>query len=228
VARIAVVTGGAGAIGGAIANALSEQGYEVAVIDRTGDFACELASEQEVERVAGEVLDRFGRCDAFVHAAASFDFFGLADLDLATWRHTQAVNVESALLLCRGFVPGMVERSFGRIVFITSNTVWAPPGEAFLPYIASKAALEGIARVLAREHGAGGVTVNAVEPGLTRTPRTEADTVPAAFAAAVAAQALPRSLEPADTAATVAFLCSDAASAITGQALCIDGGQVLR
>jgi NAD(P)-dependent dehydrogenase (short-subunit alcohol dehydrogenase family) len=228
VARIAVVTGGAGAIGSAIASALGERDYEVAVIDRTGDFACDLASEQDVERIAGEVLERFGHCDAFVHAAASFDFYALADLDLAKWRHTQAVNVESALLLCRAFVPGMVERSFGRIVFITSNTVWAPAGPIFLPYVATKAALEGIVRVLARAHGASGIAVNAVEPGLTRTPRTEADTPPAAFAAAVAAQALQRSLEPADTAATVAFLCSDAASAITGQALCVDGGQVLR
>jgi NAD(P)-dependent dehydrogenase (short-subunit alcohol dehydrogenase family) len=228
VARVALVTGGAGAIGGAIVEMFAERGFEVAIIDRTGDFACDLADAEEVERVVGKLLARFGRCDVFVHAAAAFDNFALVDFDLASWRHMQAVNVESALLLCRAFIPRMTERGYGRIVFITSNTVWSSPGEVFLPYIASKAALEGIARVLARAHGRDGITVNAVEPGLTRVPRTEANTPPAAFAAVVAAQALPRSLEPGDTAAAVAFLCSDEAAAITGQALCVDGGQIFR
>jgi NAD(P)-dependent dehydrogenase (short-subunit alcohol dehydrogenase family) len=225
---VAAVSGGAGGIGGAICAALREVGNEIAVIDRVGEFSCDLGDAAAVERAAVAVLERFGRCDLFVHAAAAFDHFGLADFDLEAWRHVQAVNVESALLLARAFSGGMRERGFGRIVFITSNTHWVGPAPSFLAYNASKAALEGIARALARALGADGITVNAVAPGLTRTPRTESELPPQAFAAARAAQALPRNVESRDVAATVAFLCSEAAASISGQALCVDGGQVLR
>lgn len=226
--RIAVVTGGAGAIGAAIAGALAESGHEVAVIDRDGEFACDLALERDVERVAGAVLARLGRCDVLVHAAAAFDQFSLDELDLGAWRRVQAVNVESALLLCRAFTPGMAERRFGRVIVITSDTVWAPPSPRLLPYVASKATLEGVVRVLARSLGGDGITVNAVEPGLTRTPVTTAELAPEQFAAVVAAQALPRVLLPADVAGTVAFLASDQAATITGQTLCTDGGLLMR
>ena len=225
--RIALVTGGAGAIGGAIVQALAGAGHEVAVLDRSGDFPCDLASEEAVAATAAAVLARFGRCDILVHAAAAFDRFALAELDLARWRHVQSVNVESPLLLARAFTPGMAERGFGRIIFVTSDTVWLPPGGEFLAYIASKAALEGLSRALAKSLGAAGITVNAVEPGLTPTPTSVKDIPPEAFAAVRANQALPRSLEPADTAAAVAFLASEQAAAITGQTICADGGLVM-
>jgi NAD(P)-dependent dehydrogenase (short-subunit alcohol dehydrogenase family) len=228
VQRVALVTGGAGAIGGAIVEALTAQGHDVAVLDRSGDFPCDLASEAAVEQAAAAVLERFGRCDILVHAAAAFDQFTLEELDLVAWRRVQAVNVEAALLLARAFAPGMSEQGFGRIIFITSNTVWLPPGPEFLAYIASKAALEGVARVLAKALGARGITVNAVEPGLTPTPTSVNDLPPAAFAAVREAQSLPRALEPADAAAAVAFLASEAAGAVTGQTICTDGGLVLR
>jgi 3-oxoacyl-[acyl-carrier protein] reductase len=228
VPRFALVTGGAGAIGGAIVDALKAGGHEVATLDRDGDFPCDLDDELDVERTAEAVLERHGRCDVLVHAAAAFDQFTLAELDLATWRHVQRVNVESALLLARAFAPGMTQAGFGRIVFVTSDTVWLPPGPEFLAYIASKAALEGLTRVLARSLGTGGITVNSVEPGLTPTPTSVKDIPPAAFAAVRDRQSIPRSLEPADTAAVVAFLASGAAGAITGQTICADGGLVTR
>jgi 3-oxoacyl-[acyl-carrier protein] reductase len=121
----------------------------------------------------------------------------------------------------------MIERGFGR-VFITSNTEWRPPADDFLPYVASKATLIGVARTLAKPLGAHGITVNCVAPGLTRTPFTEADLPEQAFEEVPARQALPRSLVPDDVAGLVAFLASDAAAAITGQTLCTDGGSVLR
>ena len=138
----------------------------------------------------------------------------------------QAVNVESALWLCQALTPAMIERGFGRIIFITSNTVWRPPAADFLPYVASKATLMGIARTLAKPLGAHGITVNCVAPGLTRTPFTEADLPSEAFEEVLVRQALPRSLVPDDVAGVVAFLASDAAGAITGQTLCADGGSV--
>src|ERR1700733_1813377 len=203
-ARTAVVTGGAGGIGGAIVRALADSGHDVAILDRSGEFAVDLAEEAEVRSVAR----RLGPQDVLVHAAAAFDRASLAELDAATWRRVQAVNVESALWLCQELTPAMIERGFGRIVFITSNTVWRPPFPDFLPYVASKATLGGVA------------------PGLTRTPFTEGDLPDEAFEEVRVRQAVPRTLMPDDTAAVVAFLASDAAAAVTGQTLCADGGSV--
>jgi 3-oxoacyl-[acyl-carrier protein] reductase len=174
------------------------------------------------------LLARHGRCDVLVHAAAAFDRASLADLDLPTWRRVQAVNVESALWLAQALTPGMAERRFGRIVFVVSDTVWDPPAADLLAYVASKAALIGVARTLARSLGRDGITVNCVAPGLTPTPAAVAGTPPEAFAAVRSRQAIDRNLAPADVAAAVAFLVSDAAGAITGQTLCTDGGLILR
>jgi NAD(P)-dependent dehydrogenase (short-subunit alcohol dehydrogenase family) len=220
--RRAVVTGGAGGIGGAIVSALADTGHDVAILDRSGEFAVDLGDEQAVRAVA----ERLGPRDVLVHAAAAFDRATLAELDLDTWRRVQSVNVEAALWLCQELTPAMIERGFGRIVFITSNTVWRPPFPDFLPYVASKATLMGIARSLAKPLGAHGITVNCVAPGLTRTPFTEADLPDDAFEQALVRQAVPRSLMPEDTAGVVAFLASEAAATVTGQTLCADGGSV--
>ena len=220
--RRAVVTGGAGGIGGAIVRALTDAGHEVAIVDREGEFAVDLADEQAVRAIA----EQLGPRDVLVHAAAAFDRAGISEIDSVTWRHVQAVNVESALWLSQSLTPAMIERGFGRIIFITSNTVWRPPADDFLPYVASKATLVGIARTLAKPLGASGITVNCVAPGLTRTPFTEADLPEEAFEEVLVRQALPRSLVPDDVAGLVAFIASDAAAAITGQTLCADGGSV--
>jgi NAD(P)-dependent dehydrogenase (short-subunit alcohol dehydrogenase family) len=222
--RTAVVTGGAGGIGSAIVSALIAAGHDVAILDREGEFAVDLGDEQAVRQVA----ERLGPRDVLVHAAAAFDRASLADLDLATWRRVQAVNVESALWLCQALTPAMSARGFGRVIFIASNTVWRPPAADFLPYVVSKAALVGVARSLAKPLGQHGITVNCVAPGLTRTPFTEADLPPQAFEEVRTRQSIARSLMPEDTAALVAFLASDAAGAITGQTLVADGGSILR
>jgi NAD(P)-dependent dehydrogenase (short-subunit alcohol dehydrogenase family) len=125
--RVAVVTGGAGAIGGSIAAALAGAGHTVLVLDQDGDPPVDLSDEHQVRAAAGRVHDQHGRCDVLVHAAAAFDRADLAAVDLATWRRVQAVNVESALLLAQAFVPGMATRGFGRIIFVVSDTIWSPP-----------------------------------------------------------------------------------------------------
>ena len=231
--RVAAVTGGTGAIGSAIAATLRAAGHHTITLDRNGDIPVDLADEEATKNAARQLLEQHGRCDVFVHCAGAFDVTTLAEFDLATWRHVQAVNVEAALWLAKAFAPGMAERRFGRIVFITSDTFWDPParppdeGEpAPLPYVASKGALIGTMRKLARAFGPDGISVTAVAPGLTETPGT-ADR-DAEFADVVNRQALKRRLIPEDTAAAVAFLVSDGAAALTGQELLVDGGVVLR
>jgi pyridoxal 4-dehydrogenase len=226
--RVAAVTGGAGAIGGAIVSGLHAAGHQVVILDRDGDPPIDLAEPDAVRAAAASVLGRHGRCDVLVHAAAAFDRAALPDLDPGTWRRVQAVNVESAVWLAQALAPGMAERGFGRIVFVVSDTIWDPPAGDLLAYVASKAALVGIARTLARSLGRDGITVNCVAPGLTPTPAAVASTPPEAFAAVRARQAIGRDLAPDDVAAAVAFLVSDSAGAITGQTLCADGGLILR
>jgi 3-oxoacyl-[acyl-carrier protein] reductase len=226
--KVAAITGGAGAIGGAIAGALGESGHTVAVLDRDAGFPVDLARQDDVRSAAAAVLAQHGRVDVLVHSAAAFDLASLSELELDTWRYVQAVNVESVLWLCQAVVPSMTRERFGRIVLVVSDTVWDPPTDALLPYVASKAALIGVARVLARALGRHGITVNCVAPGLTRTPASESGMPADAFESVLSRQALPRTLVPEDTAAAVAFLASEAAAAVTGQTICTDGGLILR
>jgi 3-oxoacyl-[acyl-carrier protein] reductase len=226
--RVAVVTGGAGAIGRAIAAELSIAGHTVVSLDLAGDPPVNLADEDEVRAAADRVLDSHGRCDVLVHAAAAFDLVDLATMDLAVWRRVQAVNVESALLLSQAFVPGMAARGFGRIIFVVSDTVWSPPAADMLAYVTSKGALIALARTLAVGHGADGIAVTCVAPGLTDTAAARRGQPAALFEDVRSRQALPRTLVPGDVAATVAFLASGAAAALTGQTLCVDGGLILR
>lgn len=220
-ARTAVVTGGAGAIGSAIAEALRASGHRVVVLDRED---VDLADADDVRRAAARV----GDADVLVHAAAAFDRFALADLDLDALRRVFAVNVEAGLLLAHAFAPGMARRGFGRIVFIVSDTFYGPPAPDLLPYVASKAALVGITRTLAHELGPDGIAVTAVAPGLTDTPAAREGMPSSAFDAVRDRQALPRTLVPGDVAQTVAFLATDGAAALTGQTLVPDGGLMPR
>ena len=226
--RVAVITGGAGAIGRAIGAELSIAGHTVVSLDLAGDPPVDLARADEVRAAADRVLDRYGRCDVLVHAAAAFDRAGLDTMDLTVWRRVQAVNVESALLLSQAFVPGMAARGFGRIVFVVSDTVWSPPAADMLAYVTSKGALIALARTLAVGHGADGIAVTCVAPGLTDTSAARRGQPAAVFEDVRSRQALPRTLVPGDVAATVAFLASAAAAALTGQTLCVDGGLILR
>ncbi len=224
--RVAVVTGGSGAIGGAIVTRLARR-HDVVVLDRTSEIAVDLGDPDDVRRAAALILARHGRCDVLVHSAAMVAFGAFETYELEVWRQVQAVNVESALLLTQAFAPGMRERGFGRVIYIVSNTFWQPAGVHQLSYVASKGALIGMVRALAHGLGSDGIAVTAVAPGLTRTPASAIVTAEE-FADVAAHQALSRPLTPDDTAAVVEMLASDDAAALTGQTLTVDGGLVLR
>ncbi len=233
-ARLAVVTGGAGAIGAAIGAALEAGGYEVVSLDlrrrpdRPDDLVVDLADAEQIRAAAQGIMARAGRCDVLVHAAADLSQATLAEIDLTTWRRVQAVNVEAALLLVQALAPKLAASGSGRVVLIGSDTVWQPPAVNLLPYVTSKAALIGLTRMLALTLGPDGVAVTCVAPGLTDTPAAREGLPSKAFTAVLERQALPRTLVPEDVAATVAFLASPAGAALTGQTVCVDGGLVTR
>jgi NAD(P)-dependent dehydrogenase (short-subunit alcohol dehydrogenase family) len=241
-ARVALVTGAARGIGEAIALRLAQTGHTLVLADilpaaetvtavknAGGDASaviCDLGSYTDVDLLVREVTGHHGHCDVLVNCAAMMLFRPFGELDLDTWRRVQAVNVEAAFQLSAAFVPGMAERGFGRIINVASNTVWKPPGAGFVAYVASKGAIVGFTRAMAVELGPAGITVNAIAPGLTRSPGAEAGNTEEHFEDVRQAQAIKRSIQPGDMAGAVAFLASDDASMITGQTIRIDGGLV--
>jgi NAD(P)-dependent dehydrogenase (short-subunit alcohol dehydrogenase family) len=236
--RVALVTGAARGIGRACAERLAQDGFTVVIADRAGaaETAAEidgavarttdLADSEQAVALAEGVLADHGRCDVLVNNAAQLGIHAFEDLDLKIWRRFQAVNVEAPFLLCSRLLPAMVRSGWGRVVNIVSNTIWEPPGAGLSAYITTKGALLGMTRALAVEFGAAGITVNAVAPGLTPTPGSTSDTPQQVFDAVQAQQAINRPLSARDIAGAVSYLVSDDASAVTGQALRVDGGLV--
>jgi len=168
--------------------------------------------------------------DVLINNAARASNVGFDVLSLDEWQSTFAVNVTAPMLLAQALSAGMAERGWGRIVNVVSPTVrmGGPSGPS---YVASKAALIGLTRSLARSLGPAGITVNALSPGATRTEGEaelaggrDAET----HAPLVAAQAIPRSLVPEDVVATTRLLISDGAGALTGQVIEVGGGLIFR
>jgi NAD(P)-dependent dehydrogenase (short-subunit alcohol dehydrogenase family) len=244
--RVAMVTGGSRGIGFACARRLAERHCHVIVVDLeaaaeaaaeiVGDGGsaearhCDLGEAGAVAELAAAVVEELGGCDVLVNNVAHGGGarVAFADHDRALWQRTFAVNFDAAVQLTTAFLPGMGERRFGRVINVVSNTLFSPPPIGIVAYVASKGALLGFTRALAKEVGATGVTVNAVAPGLVLS-RPE-DNVPhdEAFYREIAdSQSIPRTLVPADIAGAVSFLASDDAALMTGQTLCVDGGFVM-
>jgi NAD(P)-dependent dehydrogenase (short-subunit alcohol dehydrogenase family) len=238
--RIALVTGAARGIGQAIAVRLAADGHRLALADvlpmdetvlaiKSADgqataYTCDLAVDPG--RLAADVLADFGRVDVLVNNAGVMRFLPFGSIGLDDLRSMQAVNVEAPFQLAQAVAPGMISRGWGRIINMASNTVWSPPGPEFVPYIITKGAIVGFTRALAVALGEHGITVNAIAPGLTRTPGSVADNAEAHFEHVRLAQPIKRSTVPGDLTGTVSYLASDDAAMVTGQVIRIDGGLV--
>jgi NAD(P)-dependent dehydrogenase (short-subunit alcohol dehydrogenase family) len=230
--KVAVVTGGAQGIGAAIARGLEAEGAEVVVADLEppeGGIQADVSSEEDVERMVSEALERNGRIDILVNNAglyASLEMRAFTEIPLEEWNRVMEVNVASMFLTCRVVVPVMREQGGGKIVNISSGTPFR--GVPFLlHYVTSKGAIVAFTRSLAKEVGADSIHVNCVAPGFTMSEgvKSHPEVIEALRDVSVAARTIKRDQVPEDVVGAVVFLCTPAADFITGQTMVIDGGQ---
>jgi 3-oxoacyl-[acyl-carrier protein] reductase len=242
--RVAIVTGAANGVGLGIAEVLAAEGARVVLADVDAASAERAATTlraaghevvavqanvvdgASMHALAGHVLDRFGRIDIMAANAGIYPPIPIEQMTDADFDRVMDINVKGILHSIQACIPAMRARGYGRIVLTSSITgpLVGAPGLAH--YAASKAAILGLMRSAALELVDDGITVNAVQPGNVRTPGIEqfghefvqgmVDAIP-----------MKRLAEPADVGWAVRFLASEEAGYITGQALVIDGGQVL-
>jgi len=242
--KVAIVTGASSGIGRATARLFAEEGAKVVAAARRKTELDALVAEivaggGRAVAVAGDVKDaahaealvttareQFGGLDiAFNNAGTLGEMGPVAEVSLDGWRDTLETNLTSAFLAARHQVPALQARGGGTLIFTSTfvgHTVGMPGMAA---YAASKAGLVGLTQVLAAEHGAEGIRVNAILPGGTDTPmgRAVANT-PEIRAFVEGLHALKRIAAPEEIARAVLYLASEASSFMTGAAMLVDGG----
>lgn len=238
--RVAIVTGAASGIGAAAAARLASEGATTVFVDIDGSAAaakaeeaggsalalqCDIAEPESVAALHREVLERCGKIDVLVNAAAQVPFVAWDDLTFEEWRRVLRVNLDGLYLMCRASSDAMRQTGYGRIVSISSNSIFAgTPNMAH--YVASKGGVLTFSRALATELGAHKITVNCVCPGLTDTEGVRKTDHVNAFEFVDMLQAIKGRGIPEDIVPAIAFLASEEAHWITGQALTADAGMV--
>jgi NAD(P)-dependent dehydrogenase (short-subunit alcohol dehydrogenase family) len=243
--KTAVISGAASGIGQASAVRLAEEGARVVIADRAkaqetlrliegagGEgiaVECDVSNPASVAALKEAVEKNSGRCDILVNNAGIYPMQTFDEISFEDWRRVLSVNLDSMFLMTKALSGGMRQRRWGRVINIASDTV-----NLLVPnlvhYISSKGGVIGFTRSLATEFGEHGVTVNAIAPGLTRTPGTINQTMPGdmtpekLFDMMAHTQSIKRSEVATDLVGAVSFLASEDAAFITGQTLYVNGG----
>jgi NAD(P)-dependent dehydrogenase (short-subunit alcohol dehydrogenase family) len=240
--KTAIITGAAGGLGRAFALGFAERGANVVVADMNESGSAETVSlieaaggkaiavktnvtdKASVDAMAEAAVSAFGGLDILVNNAAIYATIERAnfwEIDPNEWDKVMAVNVKGAWLASGAAFTRMNEG--GSIINIASATVFSG-SPLWMHYVASKGAVIGMTRVMAREVGGKNITVNAIAPGFTLT-EASLSIMEDAESYGVSSRAIKRASQPEDMVGTALFLASDDASYITGQTLIVDGGK---
>ena len=242
VGKVAIVTGGARHIGAAYCRRLAEEGAAIVIADvldgepvageirkKSGKaiaLKVDVSKEEDTVRMAVETVKAFGRIDVLVNNAAIFiniQRHPFYEITAEEWDRVSAVNIKGPFLCAKAVFPQMKEQKSGKIINISSSTAYLGTPN-FLHYVASKAALIGMTRSLAREVGEFGICVNAIAPGLVEH---EGQNAPKALTELqLKERSIKRLQTPDDLMGTLVFLCSSDSDFMTGQAIVVDGGSV--
>jgi NAD(P)-dependent dehydrogenase (short-subunit alcohol dehydrogenase family) len=231
--KVALVAGGGGGIGSAVARLFLDAGARVASADLPGrgcvegalPIECDLADPAGVDALVERLRREYDRLDVLVHCAGITRDAVLWKMDDAAWSEVLRVNLDSAFLVTKRCVPLMRPRGEGAIILVSSiNGERGKFGQA--NYAASKAGLIALGRTAARELGKFGIRVNVIAPGMIETPMT-ASLPDDVKAAAVAETVLGWLGRPEDVAHVALFLASPMSGHVTGQVLRVDGGQLI-
>jgi len=238
--RVCVVTGGGSGLGRATALLMAREEAKVAVADidfdqgaetvemiqRTGRAAIfvrtDVTQSEDVQKLAEETLDAFGRIDVLVNNAGIRGMGAVLDLSEQEWDHILDVNLKGMFLCSRSILPIMQKQRDGRIVCVSSiSGVVGHPGQA--AYNASKHGVIGLVKCMAIDHADDGIRVNAVCPGMMDTPMLQ-DESPENLKLYSQGNLLRRAADPAEIAQTIVHLASDESSFTTGAVVMVDGG----
>jgi len=242
--RVVIVTGAGQGIGRVFAKAFALAGARAVIAERNEETAAavaekilkadgqalavttDIADPASVEEMIDVVKDEYGRIDVLINNAAIFSTLQMRPFEqipLEEWEQVLRVNITGAFLCARAVLPVMRRAKWGRIINMASGAVsLGRPG--YLHYIASKAALIGMSRSMARELGGDNITVNAILPGAIFTEIERKTVTPQQKERIIAMQCVPRAETPEDLVGTALFLACGASAFITGQIINADGG----
>jgi NAD(P)-dependent dehydrogenase (short-subunit alcohol dehydrogenase family) len=243
--RCALITGAGGGLGRAFALGFARAGAGVVAADLDSEAAAatcavvadevpgaravpvtvDVSVEESTREMARAAIEAFGTVDALVNNAAVYA--GLErrpfdEIEVADWDRVMAVNLRGPWLCAKACAPALRDGG-GAIVNVASATVMSG-SPMWAHYVASKSALIGLSRVMARELGDDRVRVNVLAPGFTLTQASR-DLIPDADSYGVSRGAIKRGLQPEDIVGTAVFLASEASAMITGQTVIVDGGR---
>jgi 3-oxoacyl-[acyl-carrier protein] reductase len=237
--KVAIVTGGAKGIGQAFCIALAKEGAKVVIADildgnQTTEkitavggevlaLKVDVTSEVSTQEMAKAVIDNFGRIDILVNNAGIYPPIPFKDMDFTDWKKVLTVNLDGIFLSTKAVYPHMMAQKSGRIVNISSGTVFLGTPN-FAHYVTTKAGVIGFTRTLATEAGEYGITVNAIAPGLTATDTALDGPLGGLFDQIIQMQAIKRRQEPEDLAGALLFFVTDEGAFVTGQTIAVDGG----
>ncbi|MFN7937030.1 MAG: glucose 1-dehydrogenase [Bryobacteraceae bacterium] len=249
--KVALITGGTAGIGAAAALRFARDGAKIVIAARRVEqgealvrkieamrtealfVKADVSQRADIERMVEQTVARFGRLDYAVNNAgiAGPVMTPVADVDEAAWDAVMNVNLKGVWLSMKYEIPVMLRQGSGAIVNIASIYGSKPSELGHAPYCASKHGLIGLSKSAAIDYAGAGIRINCVSPGFTHSEMVDpaVEAMPEVFAGILQRHsAMKRLANAEEVAETVAWLCSDAASFVNGEALTVDGGTMAR